>query len=336
MFWEGYRQFIIKEVRDESGSAKSFFLVPADGGKLAQYFPGQHLPIRITVEGAHVSRCYTLSDCFNGEYYRLTIKRERAIVGDAVIQGLVSGHFYDRVQPGCILEAKVRSGNFYLHPTRRHPAVLLAGGMGVTPMISMINSVAEAESARDIHFFFALRDRRDHAFRRHLLDIAAPHPNIRMAVFYESLLGGGAEGIDYHERGRIALDHLRNRLPSFDMEFFLCGPGPMMTNVSKALVEAGVAAGKIRTESFGPSSLPFSVARSLLPQPASSPSTLHAPAKRSHGPDLSGRSFTRRTEWSGDHFHGQRDSYTAKTRLLRALIEMSAIANEKPLSESVG
>jgi len=257
MFWEGYRQFIVKEVREESESAKSFFLTPADEEPLAEYLPGQHLPIRVAISGSRVSRCYTLSDCFNPQHYRLTIKRERSSVNGTVHHGLVSNHFHDHVSPGATIEAKLPSGNFYLDPAAQHPVVLLAGGIGVTPMISMINSVAAAETSRDIYFFFALRDHRDHAFRRHLQQLAAQHPNIRMTVFYESLLGGEIYGVDFHEQGRITLSRLRERLPGLDMEFYLCGPGPMMASVSEALLGAGVNHDRIRTESFGPSSLTF-------------------------------------------------------------------------------
>jgi ferredoxin-NADP reductase len=255
-----YRKFIVQSVVAESESAKSFILVPEDGGKLEPYLPGQHLPLRLQIpgHGRPVIRCYTLSDCFNERHYRLTIKRESSPPNRPEIPpGQSSSYFHDTLRVGDGLEARSPSGNFHLDLQQSHPIALLAGGIGVTPMISMINAVRQSGNHREVHFIFALRHGGDHVFKEHLRTVAAQCPNIRLHVLYENPRPQDEVGIDYHRMGRIDLSLLCEFLPSLDMEYYVCGPSGMMDAISTALATEGISSNRIRTESFGPSSLSF-------------------------------------------------------------------------------
>jgi ferredoxin-NADP reductase len=248
---------------NESESAKSFTLVPDDGGKIEPYFPGQHLPLRLHIpgQGRPVIRCYTLSDCFNGRDYRLTIKKELSPANrPQVPPGQSSTYFHETLRVGDRVEARLPSGNFFLDLQLSHPIALLAGGIGVTPMISMINALRQSRSSREVHFIFALRHGGDHVFKKHLKEVAAECPNIRMHVLYENPRPQDLVGIDYHRTGRIDLTLLREILPSLDTEYYVCGPSAMMNAISTALATEGVSSSRIRTESFGPSSLAFRTA----------------------------------------------------------------------------
>jgi ferredoxin-NADP reductase len=258
--WPSYRPFLVQSIVRESDTAKSFYLVPADGGRLATYHPGQHLALRLQIPGqpGRVIRCYTVSDCYRGTHYRLTIKRQSAPSHPPdVPAGLSSSYFHDRLQIGDTIAAKMPAGSFYLDMQQDHPVVMIAGGIGVTPMISMLNAVARARSSRKLYFFFALRDGRDHVFKEHLQRLHATRPNIHLRVLYEQPGPHDRPGVDFDLVGRIDMQVLQHSLPALDMEYHVCGPPGMMHAISEDLRGAGVFADKIRTESFGPSSLSY-------------------------------------------------------------------------------
>jgi uncharacterized protein len=259
MIERSYRKLVVKSVVPEGESAKSFFLAPADGSPLDPYFPGQHLPLRLNIPNQRhpVFRCYTISN-YGDDLYRLTIKRESAPPDRPDLPpGLSSSYFHDSVYPDDILEAKPPSGNFWLDLGQNHPVVMLAGGIGVTPMMSMLEALDRATSSRTVYFFFALRHSGDHVFRSRLKAIAERRPNLRMRVFHEEIRSHDVAGRDYHHTGRISIATLREHLPSLDMEYYICGPSGMMRALTEGLTGASVAAEAIRTESFGPSSAAF-------------------------------------------------------------------------------
>lgn len=258
--WLSYRKFAVQSVVEESESAKSFILVPLDGAPLAPSSPGQHLPLRLHIAGQPrpVIRCYTLSDCFRETHYRLTIKKELPPANQANIpSGLSSTYFHEVLRVGEVIEAKAPSGKFYIDLNQMHPIVMLAGGIGVTPMISMINALCQAGSNRVVYFIFALRHGGDHVFKEHLRSVTTHSPNIRMHVLYENPRPQDVLDIDYHRIGRVDGPLLREILPQLDLEYYVCGPSGMMKAISEILLNERVPQEKIKTESFGPSSLAF-------------------------------------------------------------------------------
>lgn len=261
--WSGYRDFTIDEIVQESETAKSFYLVPAKGEPLMPYLPGQHLPLRLAMRGRSqpLVRCYTLSDCYDGRRYRLTIKRETAPVGRPHIPaGLSSTWFHDELRVGDTIQAKMPAGKFHLDLDGSNPVTMIAGGIGVTPMMSMLNAASQLGVTREIHFFFALRHGGDHVFKERLQQLRAESPNFRMCVLYEQPRPEDRLQMDYDAVGRINPSLLKDSLATPRMEFYLCGPPGMMNAVSAALLEAGVEESRIKTESFGPSSLSFRAA----------------------------------------------------------------------------
>ena len=199
-----------------------------------------------------LTRFYTLSDCANGRCYRLTIKKELPPENlPHAPSGLSSTFFHETLRVGDVIEAKMPAGNFTLDMGLNHPVALLAGGIGVTPMISMMNSLCQARSSREVYFVFALRHGGDHAFKEHLRSIDARCPNIHMCVLYEKPRIEDRLGIGYDRVGRADVALLRELLPTLNMEYYICGPRGMMDAISNGLVEAGVPESSIRMESFG-------------------------------------------------------------------------------------
>jgi len=139
----------------------------------------------------------------------------------------------------------------------------LAGGIGVTPMMSMLEALDSAGFNRDVYFFFGLRHAADHVFRTRLRQLAERWANLRMHVFYEQRHTQGSSDHYYLHTGRIDISVLREHLPTLDLDYYMCGPPVMMESLSEALRTSGVAPERISTESFGPSSL-------LMPAPTPS------------------------------------------------------------------
>ncbi len=258
-----YRKLVVDRIERESGSAKSFYLKSADGQPLEPYYPGQHLPVRLIVPGQSgpLYRFYTLSDCHgDARHYRLTIKRELA--------GLASKFFHDNIKVGDSIDAKLPGGAFILDTSSDHPVVFIAGGIGMTPMIAMLNAIVRHCPNRPVWFFLAIRNRHDFAFADHLRNVADRFANVKLHVSYSQPTGDEHLGVEYHRAGFVDVPLLRSLLPSLDQEYFLCGPTPMMEAMIAGLTDAGVSRERIRTESFGrrevdPAATPMSEATAL-------------------------------------------------------------------------
>lgn len=265
-----YSRYVVQKVVSESELVKSFHLVAENGAALEPHLPGQHLPLKLTIPGEArpVYRCYTISN-YGTPFYRLTIKKELPPSDKPDVAGGLSSHyFHDQVQPGTVIEAKPPAGGFWLDVRERHPVVMLAGGIGVTPMMSMLEALSQSRVERDVYFFFALRHAGDHVFKQRLNELASENPRLRVRVIYEKAAAADVPGRDYHAMGRIGVEMLRATL---GMEYYLCGPPGMMKAISEQLLELGVAAETIRTESFGPPSVAL---RALISADATAQSAL--------------------------------------------------------------
>jgi len=243
--WSGFRKFYIHKRVEEADGIVSFYLRPYDGKPVPRYLPGQHLTFRLQIPGKPkpVVRCYSLSDApvFNNQY-RVSIKRLGAPPNaDGVPEGVGSCFFHDMLEVDRIVDVKAPGGNFYLDMTDKRPAVLIAGGIGLTPMLSMINTIAYTKSKREIWLFYAMVDRRQHVQARHLKRLAREHQNINIVICYSEPTPECVKGRDYHYRGFINQRLFQGLLPSPDCQFYLCGPPPMQDAIIGELNKWGVA-----------------------------------------------------------------------------------------------
>src|SRR5687767_5852453 len=151
--WNGYRKFEVARKVVECDEVCAIYLKPHDGKSLAQFKPGQYLTFQLAVPGRDkpLVRCYSLSDSpHRADYYRVTIKKERAPADRPDLPcGAGSSYFTDVVKEGDILDVKAPSGHFYLDMAKSHPVVLIAGGVGITPMLSMAQALAASGSKRE-------------------------------------------------------------------------------------------------------------------------------------------------------------------------------------------
>jgi ferredoxin-NADP reductase/MOSC domain-containing protein YiiM len=254
---EGFRTLIVDRKVPESDTITSFYLVPEDAKPLPSFIPGQFLPFRLDIPGqpTPLTRTYSLSDRPNPEYYRLSIKREPP-PGDRpdLPPGLSSNYFHDRVEAGTRLRARSPRGKFYLDPKGERPVALISAGVGLTPMISMLNAIVEAGSGRPVWFIHGARNGREHAMGTHVRAVAEGNDNVRAHISYSRPLPGDVEGRDHDGRGRVDGDLLKRLLPDNDLDFYLCGPTPFMKALYKGLLGWGVPEDRIHYEFFGPGS----------------------------------------------------------------------------------
>ena len=163
--WNGWRNFTVEETRPESEIIRSFILVPADGGPVLRHRPGQYLTFALDVPGAGLlKRNYSISSAPNGRSYRISVKREAR---PGTPPGLASNWLHDQAGPGTRLRVAPPAGDFFLDETNDGPVVLLSGGVGLTPMMSMLESIVQSGSGRPVWYHHGARDRRTHAMADH-------------------------------------------------------------------------------------------------------------------------------------------------------------------------
>lgn len=255
--WSGWRPFRVAAIVDEARDVKSFYFTPEDGRPLASFGPGQYLTFRLPREGqAPLVRCYSLSDRPRQDYFRTTIKRVAA-PGDRshLPSGRGSSYFHDEVCVGDVLDVRAPAGTFFLDPHSDEPIVLIGAGIGVTPLVSMLEAIVQSGKKRDVYVLFGFRNGGEHPFKERVAAIAADHPHIRLHVSYSAPANSDVEYRDYNHRGRVTLARIREVLPSNNFRFYVCGPGSLMESLVPALWAWGVPESHVHFEAFGPASV---------------------------------------------------------------------------------
>ena len=267
--WNGIRKFaVVKKIR-ECDDVNAFYLKPHDGRPLPQFKPGQYLTFQLDLPGRDkpLIRCYSLSDSpHQKEYYRVTIKKEKAPPDKPELPpGAGSSFFTDTVKEGDILNVKAPTGHFFLDMTKTNPVVLLAGGVGITPMLSMANAIAASGSKREVYFFFGVRNVREHIHKAELEKLAADNDNIHLHIAYSKPSEKDVKGKDYQHEGRVGIELLKEILPSNNFEYFLCGSGAFMKSLTDGLEAWGVPDKDVHFEAFGPATVKK---KTVVPSPS--------------------------------------------------------------------
>lgn len=245
-----WRPFRIEKIAAESASVKSFYLQPLDGFGLIPHEAGQHLPIRLTLPGTDkpVIRTYTLSAAPSDGFYRISVKR----------QGKVSTHLHG-LSAGATLEVQAPAGRFTVDASEPRPAVLMAAGIGITPMLAMLRHIIfeglRKRRVRPTWLFYAARNKDDRAFDDEIAGLLAQGQGLVRLVRVLSETDGARAQEDYDIEGRIDMALLSATLPFGDYDFYLCGPGPFMQAVYDGLRGFNISDSRIHAEAFGPASL---------------------------------------------------------------------------------
>ncbi|HVZ09691.1 NO-inducible flavohemoprotein [Rhodopila sp.] len=259
--WNGWRDFVVESTEEESSIIRSLILVPADGGAVLRHKPGQYLGFALDLPGlGTVRRNYSISCAPNGRAYRITVKREAE---PNVPPGAASNWLHDKAVPGTVLRVAAPAGDFFLdapagaaidagHPVDAgKPVALVSGGVGLTPMVSMLETIAAEQPDRPVWWVHGARNGRVHAMREHVRTLGRRIATFHATTFYDTPLPEDRQGEDYEARGMIPVDMLVQATPS-DTMFYLCGPKPFLRHQVRGLVASGVSTARLRYEFFGP------------------------------------------------------------------------------------
>ena len=255
---QGFRSFVVDRKVPESTSITSFYLVPEDAQPLAEFLPGQFLTFTLTIPGQSkpLIRTYSLSDSPTPAYYRISIKREPAPADQPdAPPGVSSTYFHDHVEMGTKLIVGPPRGKFHLDAASERALVLLSGGVGLTPMISMMNAVLQRGGKRRVWFIHGTRNGREYAMAEHVRRVATENEHVQAHIRYSRSNPDDVEGRDYHSAGHGEIDLLKQILPFDDYEFYLCGPTPFTKSLYCGLLSLGISESRIHYEFFGPGSL---------------------------------------------------------------------------------
>jgi ferredoxin-NADP reductase/MOSC domain-containing protein YiiM len=262
--WPGFRQLAVTGIGRESDTVISLHLADPGGGSVPAALPGQFLTLRLHPDpaGRPLLRSYSLSGPPGAPDYRISVKREE--------HGAASQYLHARVRVGDLLEVAAPRGTFILRPGQT-PVVLISAGVGATPVLAMLHTLAAARSGRDIWWLHGARRRADEPFAAESRALLAALPSAHRDVCYSSPGPDDVQGRDYDTAGRLSAPVLAALdLPS-DADAYLCGPPAFMADMSAALAVAGIQAARIRTEVFGAG-------------PAQTPGIAPAPARKPHPP----------------------------------------------------
>jgi nitric oxide dioxygenase len=249
--WRGFRRFSVVRKVHESDEITSFYLKAVDGEPLGSFKPGQYVSVKRYIDalGYDQPRQYSMSDAPHGDYLRISVKREP---GNAdASPGVISNVLHDGVSVGDSVEVSAPAGVFTLKMDKHTPVVLVSGGVGITPMISMLASLTQDQKARRIVFAHACRDGSVHAFKDWVNQSAAAHANLAKHIYYEAVGEGDVRGVDYDAIGRIDLSLLVDDDLVATADYYVCGPLPFMLAQKQTLENLGVDASRIHTEVFG-------------------------------------------------------------------------------------
>jgi ferredoxin-NADP reductase len=243
--WVGFRPLRVEAVQQECVDVLSFILQSVDPGPLPLALPGQFLVFKVEVDtdpGPWL-RSYSISGPQSEGTYRISVKRAA---------GAGSRYFHKSVQAGDLLQVSVPRGSFTL-AAGTTPVVLLSAGIGATPVLSMLHSLAadDASVMREIWWCYGARDGREHPFAAEVRRLIAGLPHCRSFIAYSRPEVADQMGRDFDAAGHLRVETLRQLGVPKDADFYLCGPPAFLNEIIEGLKSWGVSDFRVHTEYFG-------------------------------------------------------------------------------------
>jgi nitric oxide dioxygenase len=248
--WKDFRPFTIWKKVVESDVITSFYLIPADGKEIASFKSGQYISVKLNIPGIEFThiRQYSLSDSSDKDYYRISVKRESG--RNSAPDGVVSNYLHSTINEGDTINISAPGGDFMLTPTRK-PIVLLSGGVGITPMMSMFNYLVGKDLPVPVTFIHAAINGNFHAFKDTRLN-SVSNKDLNIFYAYEKPTNADRQENSFDHEGYLDADTLNKWIFNKDSIVYFCGPIPFMKAMNHALKEIGIPEDHIHFEFFGP------------------------------------------------------------------------------------
>ncbi len=252
--WRDFKEFRVVRKEKESDVITSLYLAPDDGTAVPPFKPGQYISLRVPAgDGSTTMRNYSLSGRPGDEHFRISVKRE---AGQGVPDGYVSNLLHNSVGVGETLELAAPSGEFVLDPLTAtdRPLVLLAGGVGITPVFSMLLVALETMPRRNIRFIYGCLDEKHQAFKEEIDQLQKKHPNLKVHHRYSARTPEEvAQGsVPHVSDGFVDADLIEEVVGQRDADYYFCGPKLFMAAVNRTLVGWNISRSQIHFEFFGP------------------------------------------------------------------------------------
>lgn len=230
----GFVQVPVFNVIRETEDIATFRMARPEG---FEFTAGQFLTVRVNVDGKPVVRCYTISSAPEATgYLEISVKR----------QGLLSGTLHATIRPGSMLAVNAAAGGFTYPEGDDRPLALIAGGVGITPMMCMLRHAVQADPTRPVTLLYSVHANRDVVFPEELRLLAARHPQVKVVVTTTR----GPHSTEYLS-GRIDRQMIQDQVSDpANTIFMICGPGPMIEAMTSTLSELGVPEAQVRSEAF--------------------------------------------------------------------------------------
>lgn len=238
--WEGRLKVVKTFV--ETSAVRTFRLMAPEGGHLPfDWFAGQYLTLALDTPHGTIRRAYTIASSPNQtRYLEITVKREADGIGSAFL--------HDHIRKGSLLNIIGPAGTFTFDGQDAPGIVLIAGGVGITPMMSKIRSLLEQAWEHPVWLIYAVQTLDQVIFVNELKLLRDRHPNFQIMLVPTEVTSANWKGA----RGFLTGQIIRDFIPGIATQrVHLCGPTPMMKAVLKMLRALGVAEDNLFTESFG-------------------------------------------------------------------------------------
>lgn len=255
--WSG--KLRVCQVFDECPGVRTLRLASPDEIALPfTYYPGQFVTLAMTLDGKPVKRSYTIASSPTQLHYcGLTIKREA--------NGLVSRYLHDQVKEGDLLEVSGPNGKFVFTGEEADRITLIGGGVGITPLMSVVRYLTDIGWKKEIYFLYCCRTPEDFIYREELELLQERHSNLHIAITITRPEGTAWMGLT----GRFTAGVVEHIVPEIQSSrIHVCGPGNMMSGVLALLKELNIPQENIKTEAFGPAKKPAVPTNALPVAPA--------------------------------------------------------------------
>jgi len=237
---------VVNKIQETADAISVSFQAPDSLKSEYQYKAGQYLTLKLTINGETVRRAYSLcSSPLTDDVLTVTVKR--------VAGGKMSNYLNDNLQIGQPVEVMVPEGRFCpdLTPSYSKHLLLIAGGSGITPMMSILKTALTLAADSRVTLVYANRNPESVIFYQELEKLRSHYSDRLKVVYLADEADSNWQGITGRlDRAKMASLAQEVEALSENTEIYLCGPGPMMEEAQAGLQQAGVAAENIQIEYF--------------------------------------------------------------------------------------